>query len=197
MKIGLFFGSFNPIHVGHMAIANYMLEFCGLDRLWFVVTPHNPLKEKKTLLADIHRLQLVREAIGDNNKMKASNVEFSLPQPSYTVNTLAYLKEKHPEHEFVLILGSDNLSTFHKWKNYEEILKYHHLLVYPRPESAFVETQNFASLQKHPKVTITAAPLMDVSSTFIREAIKNKKDVRYLMPEAAWQYAREMHFYER
>ena len=191
MKIGLFFGSFNPIHIGHTAIANYMLEFCGLDRLWFVVTPHNPLKEKKTLLADIHRLQLVREAIGDNNKMKASNVEFSLPQPSYTVNTLAYLKEKHPEHKFVLILGSDNLSTFKKWKNYEEILKHHHLLVYPRPES------DGGELAKHPKVKMTDAPLMDVSSTFIRQAIKNKKDVRYLMPDAAWQYAREMHFYER
>ena len=191
MKIGLFFGSFNPIHIGHTAIANYMLEFCGLDRLWFVVTPHNPLKEKKTLLADIHRLQLVREAIGDNNKMKASNVEFSLPQPSYTVNTLAYLKEKHPEHEFVLILGSDNLSTFKKWKNYEEILKHHHLLVYPRAES------DGGELAKHPKVKMTDAPLMDVSSTFIRQAIKNKKDVRYLMPDAAWQYAREMHFYEK
>src|SRR6187401_951482 len=131
MKVGLFFGSFNPIHIGHMAIANYMLEFTDLKNIWFVVTPHNPLKEKKTLLADNHRLRLVREAIGYYTKFKASNIEFKLPQPSYTINTLTYLKEKYPKNDFALIIGSDNLQTFDKWKNYEEILNGYDIYVYP------------------------------------------------------------------
>ena len=123
MKIGLFFGSFNPIHIGHLVLANHMLEFTELERIWFIISPHNPLKEKKTLLKDNHRLQMVRLAIGDHNKMKASNIEFKLPQPSYTVNTLAHLSEKYPEHEFALIMGSDNLVSFPKWKNYSSWLQ--------------------------------------------------------------------------
>ncbi len=191
MKIGLFFGSFNPIHVGHMVLANYMLEFTDLEKVWFVISPHNPLKKKSSLLHERHRLQMVQIAIEDNNKLKASDVEFKLPQPSYTVNTLVYLKEKYPEHDFVLIMGGDNLGSFHKWKNYEEILKHHELYVYPRQES--VETE----LGKHEKVRSVPAPRMEISSTMIRQAIKDKKDIRYFLPAAVWKYIKEMHFYEK
>lgn len=191
MKTGLLFGSFNPIHVGHMVIANYMLEFTDLDRIWFVVTPHNPLKQKSSLLADHHRLQLVNLAIGDNPKMKASDIEFKLSQPNYTTHTLAYLKEKYPKQEFALIMGSDNLATLHKWKNYETILENYDIYVYPRPGD------NDLPYKDNPRVKITEAPLMEVSSSFIREAIKNKKDVRYFMPESVAKYIEEMHFYEK
>ncbi|MFY9308915.1 MAG: nicotinate (nicotinamide) nucleotide adenylyltransferase [Bacteroidia bacterium] len=191
MKVGLFFGSFNPIHVGHMVLANYMLEYTDIDKVWFVVSPHNPLKKKSSLLDEKHRLQLVNLAIGDNNRLKASDIEFKLPQPSYTVVTLAYLKEKYPNHEFALIMGADNLKNFHKWKNYEEILKHHQLYVYPRPESTTSEFDN------HPHVRLVNAPLMQISSTDIRQAIHDKKDVRYYVPETAWNYIKEMHFYEK
>lgn len=191
MKTGLLFGSFNPVHVGHMVIANYMLEFTDMDKLWFIVSPHNPLKKKSTLLADYHRLELVNRAIGDNSRMKASDIEFKLPQPSYTVTTLAYIKEKYPDHKFALIMGSDNLATLHKWKNYEVLLEENEIFVYPRPgdkELSFLD---------HPNVKLTEAPLMDISSTFIRNAIKEKKDVRYFMPDAVARYVKEMHFYEK
>ncbi|MBL0331195.1 MAG: nicotinate-nucleotide adenylyltransferase [Bacteroidetes bacterium] len=191
MKVGLFFGSFNPIHVGHMVIANYMLANSDLDRIWFVVSPHNPLKEKNSLLPETHRLQMVTLAIGDNNKMKASNIEFKLPQPSYTINTLAHLKEKYPNNDFALIMGSDNLEGFHKWKNYEEILKHYELYVYPRPNIKGSELFN------HKRVKMIDAPLMEISSTSIRKAIKDKKDVRYFVAPAVWEYMREMHFYEK
>jgi nicotinate-nucleotide adenylyltransferase len=191
MKIGLFFGSFNPIHIGHLAIANYMLEFTELEKIWFVVTPHNPLKKKETLLPDIQRLRMVREAIGDFSKFRASDIEFKLPQPSYTINTLAYLEEKFPEDEFALIMGTDNLGTLDKWKNYEQILDHYKIYTYPRPGS---DGGKFAD---HKNVTITKAPMMDISSTMIREAIKNKKDIRFLLPEAVWNYISEMHFYEK
>lgn len=191
MKIGLFFGSFNPIHIGHMAIANYILEFTDLENIWFVVSPHNPLKDKNSLLADNHRIRIVREAIGDFNKFKASDIEFKLPQPSYTIHTLTYLKEKYPDHEFVLIMGSDNLQNFHKWKNYEEILKNYEVYVYPRKES------DGGDFKTHPKIKFINAPLMEISSSFIRAAIKQKKDVRFYLPEAAWEYIKEMHFYEK
>lgn len=191
MKVGLFFGSFNPVHVGHMVLANYMLEYTGLERIWFIVSPHNPLKQKSTLLDEKQRLHLVNLAIGDNTKMKASNIEFKLPRPSYTVDTLAYLKEKYPKNEYALIMGSDNLESFHKWKNYEEILKYYELYVYPRPDS------DGGKLKTHPKVKLVNAPLMEISSTAIRQAIKEKKDVRYFLPEAAWNYLKEMHFYKK
>jgi nicotinate-nucleotide adenylyltransferase len=191
MKVGLFFGSFNPIHVGHLVLANYMLEYTDLDRVWFVVSPHNPLKKKNTLLDERHRLHLVNLAIGDNTKLKSSNIEFKLPQPSYTINTLAYLKEKYPKNEFALIMGADNLESFHKWKNYEEILKHYQLYVYPRPES------DAGKLKENPQVKLVNAPLMELSSTAIRQAIKEKKDVRYFMTEPVWQYIKEMHFYEK
>lgn len=191
MHIGLFFGSFNPIHVGHMVLANYMASFTDLEQIWFVVSPHNPLKEKSSLLNQNQRLHMVNLAIGDNNKLKSSNIEFGLSQPSYTINTLAHLKEKYPQHQFSLIMGEDNLESFTKWKNYEEILKNHKLYVYPRPNS------NSGDLKAHPNVIMTEAPLMDVSSTLIRQAIKDKKDVSFFVPPAVWTYLEEMSFYKK
>ncbi len=191
MKVGLFFGSFNPVHIGHMALANYMIEYTDLERIWFIVSPHNPLKPKSTLLDEKQRLHLVNLAIGDYIKFKSNNIEFKLPQPSYTINTLAYLKEKFPKNEYVLIMGSDNLESFHKWKNYEEILKYYELYIYPRPGS------DGGKLKTHAKVKFVNAPLMEITSTSIRKAIKDKKDVRYFVPEEAWNYLKEMHFYEK
>lgn len=191
MHIGLFFGSFNPVHVGHMVLANYMASFTNLEQVWFVVSPHNPLKEKSSLLNQNQRLHMVNLAIGDNNKLKSSNIEFGLSQPSYTINTLAHLKEKYPQHTFSLIMGEDNLESFTKWKNYEEILKHHKLYVYPRPNS------NSESLKTHPNVIMTEAPVMDISSTMIRQAIKDKKDVSFFVPQAVWQYLDEMSFYKK
>ena len=191
MKVGLFFGSFNPVHVGHMVLANYMLEYTDLERIWFVVSPHNPLKIKSSLLDEKQRLHLVNLAIGFNTKFKASNIEFKLPQPSYTINTLTYLKEKYPQNEFALIMGADNLESFHKWKNYEEILKQYQLYVYPRPKN------DGGKLKDHPNVNLVNAPIMEISSTAIRHAIKEKKDMCYFMPEEVWEYIREMHFYEK
>ncbi|MCU0432073.1 MAG: nicotinate (nicotinamide) nucleotide adenylyltransferase [Bacteroidia bacterium] len=191
MKVGLFFGSFNPIHVGHLVLANYMLSFTDLDKLWFVVSPHNPLKEKKTLLADHHRLELVSRAIGDHPNLKASDIEFKLPQPSFTVNTLAWLADKYPQYQFALIMGSDNLNSLKKWKNYEVILEHYQIYVYPRPGF------DGGDLRNHASVKFTDAPVMEISSTFIREAIRDKKDVRYFMPVAAWEYLDEMNFYRK
>jgi len=188
MKVGLFFGSFNPVHIGHMAIANYMLAFTGLEKIWFVVSPHNPLKSKESLLPDKQRLRMVREAIGDFAGFRASDIEFGLPRPSYTIDTLAYLKEKFPNEEFALIMGSDNLQTLHKWKNYETLMNGHDIYVYPRLGSPPAHVA-------HPRVKITQAPVMEISSTFIREAIRNKRDVRYFLPEAVWKYIAEMRFY--
>jgi nicotinate-nucleotide adenylyltransferase len=191
MKIGLFFGSFNPIHTGHLVIAGYMSEFTDLEQVWFVVSPHNPLKTKQTLLQDYHRLSLVKTAIGVNRKLKTSDIEFKLSKPSYTINTLVNLGEQFPQHQFVLIMGADILETFHKWKNYEQILENYELYVYPRPNSTGGELIN------HPKVKKVDAPLMEISASFIRESIRNKKDVRYMMPESVWNYIEEMHFYEK
>ncbi|MCF6241433.1 MAG: nicotinate-nucleotide adenylyltransferase [Bacteroidales bacterium] len=191
MKTGLYFGSFNPIHNGHMAIANFMREFTDLDEVWFVVSPQNPFKNKQSLLADYHRLEMVDLAIDDTPGFRASNIEFHLPKPSYTVDTLAYLFDKYPEREFVLIMGSDNLVNFHKWKNFNEILRYHHIYVYPRPNTPKVHLLN------HPNVHITDAPLMEISSSFIRKAIGKKKDIRFYLPTRVWNFIKEMHFYEK
>jgi len=182
MKIGLFFGSFNPIHIGHLIIANYMATQTDLDRVWLVVSPQNPLKPKKTLARDHDRLHLVRLGIGENSKLKASDVEFGLPQPSYTIDTLAFLKEKHPEHQFVLIMGADNLGSLKLWKNYEQILADYDLYVYKRPA---YELGEFAD---HPRVRIFETPPLDISATYIRDCIKNGKSIRYLVPEAVWEY---------
>lgn len=191
MHIGLFFGSFNPVHVGHMVLANYMASFTELEQVWFIVSPHNPLKEKSSLLDQNQRLHMVNLAIGDSNQLKSSNIEFGLPQPSYTINTLAHLKEKYPQHRFSLIMGEDNLESFTKWKNYEEILKHHNLFVYPRPGC------NSGGLKDHKSVVMTEAPLMELSSTMIRQSIKNKKDVSFFVPKAVWEYLDEMHFYKK
>jgi len=192
-KIGLFFGSFNPIHVGHLVIAEYMVEFTDLQQVWYVVSPQNPLKPSKSLLAENHRITMVRMAIEYDTRFKASNIEFDMPRPSYTINTLTYLTEKHPDIKFVLIMGLDNLATLHKWKNADQILKDFEIYVYPRKENTPVP----AELEKHPSVKITEAPVMELSSTFIRDAIKNKKDVRYMMPPSVAEYVKEMHFYTK
>jgi nicotinate-nucleotide adenylyltransferase len=182
MKIGLFFGSFNPIHIGHLIIANFMATQTDLDRVWLVVSPQNPLKPKNSLARDYDRLHLVQIGIGDNSKIKASDVEFQLPKPSYTIDTLTFLKEKHPEHQFVLIMGADNLSSLHLWKNYAQILAEYELYIYKRP------SYELGELASHPKVRIFEAPPLDISATYIRECIKAGKSVRYLVPEAVWEY---------
>jgi nicotinate-nucleotide adenylyltransferase len=204
MKIGLYFGTFNPIHVGHLVIANYMADYTDLEQVWLVVTPHNPLKDKSSLLNDRHRYHLVQEGIYDNPKLKVSDIEFKLPQPSYTVSTLTYLQEQFPKHEFSIIMGEDNLRTFHKWYNHEVILDKHKLYVYPRvltmQEEHEVKTISHDLLndcRSHKNVIICDdAPVMKVSSSFIRDAIKNGKDVRYLLTEPVYKYIDEMNFYK-
>lgn len=202
MKIGLYFGTFNPIHVGHLIIANHMADHTDLDQVWLVVTPQNPLKKKSSLLADYHRLAMVRHAIEDNQKIRVSDIEFHLPKPSYTVNTLVHLQEQQPEAEFALIMGEDNLRTFHKWKNHEEIFELAELYVYPRAltedekrEDATITPPN--NLHMHERVKMVDAPVMKVSASFIRRAIKERKDVRYLLTEPVFRYCTEMHFYEK
>ncbi len=190
-KIGLYFGSFNPIHSGHLIIASYLSEYSDLKEIWFVVSPQNPLKEKTSLLADYHRLALLNVAIENDPRFKPCDIEFKLPQPSYTINTLTYLQEKYPQKEFSLIMGADNLESISKWKNHEQIFEYYDIYVYPRPGS---DGGNFIN---HPKVHLVNAPLIEISSSFIRTAIKEKKDMSYFMPEKVCQYILEMHFYEK
>ena len=192
MNIGLYFGTFNPIHVGHLIIANHMAEHTNLDEVWFVVSPQNPFKQKMTLLADYHRYQLVQIATEDFKKLKPSKVEFNLPKPSYTVNTLAHLSEKYPKHKFNLIMGEDNLNNFHKWKNYEFILENHHLFVYPRLTSVSKDV----TLKKHPHVHFTDAPVIEIAATQIRKAIAQKEEVRPLLSCKVWHYIDEMNFYK-
>ena len=196
-KVGLYFGTFNPIHVGHLIIANYMADYTSLDEVWLVVSPQNPLKKKESLLTDFHRLSLVRIAVEDNNKLKACNEEFSLPIPSYTINTLTHLKEKYSDCSFSLIMGEDNLRSFHKWKNHENILKDHDIFVYPRvlTEQEIDENTNIKQNIKHENIKRCEAPIMKISSSFIRKAIKNNKDVRYLLTTKVHEYLEEMNFY--
>ena len=181
-KTGLYFGTFNPIHIGHCVIAQHMLEYTDLDEVWFVVTPHNPHKKKNTLLDDRQRLHMVQLAIDDHYKLRVSDMEFSLPQPSYTATTLAHASEKWPDREFALIMGADNLESFPRWRNYEWILEHHSLYVYPRIES------DGGDLKSHPKVTMTEAPIMQIASTDIRNAIKQGKDVSFMLPPKVWEY---------
>lgn len=178
MKIGLFFGSFNPIHVGHLAIANVMVENTDFDQVWFVVSPQNPFKKNKELAHEFDRIDMVEAAIYDNAKLRATDIEFNMPKPSYTVDTLAYLADKHPNHEFSLIIGEDNLRSFPKWKNHEAILNEYGLYVYPRPNTSP------SKLKDHASVTWVKAPLLDISATFIRHMLQRGKSIRYLVPDS-------------
>ena len=193
MKIGLYFGTFNPIHVGHLIIANHMAEHADLDQVWMVVTPHNPLKKKSTLLADHHRLEMVFLATEDFPKIKPSDIEFKLSQPNYTVNTLVHLEEKYPEHAFSLIMGEDNLKSFHKWKNYEAILAHHEIYVYPRLDA----TAENPLFKNHPKIHLIDAPVVEISSTSIRENIKKGKNVLPLLTPKVWEYIDHNNFYKK
>lgn len=193
MKVGLYFGTFNPIHTGHLIIANHMAEYSGLDQIWMVVTPHNPLKKKNTLLDDHHRLQMVFLATEDYPKLKPSDIEFRLPQPNYTVNTLAHLQEKFPTHEFSLIMGEDNLNSLHKWKNYEVLLQNHDIYVYPRISTEAVNPE----FENHSHIHKIDAPVVEISSTFIRNGIKEGKNVQPLLPHKVWQYIAHNLFYKK
>ncbi len=192
MKVGLFFGTFNPIHVGHLTIANHIVEYSDLDQVWFVVTPHSPFKKKNSLLEDNHRYQMVDRATENYSKLRVSDIEFKLPQPNYTINTLMYLEEKYPKHEFALIMGEDNLKSFHKWKNFEVILERYSIYVYPRISRDTTKHK----FENHKKITHVDAPIMELSSTFIRKAIKEGKNVRPMLPEHVWNYLDEMNFYK-
>lgn len=213
MKIGLYFGTFNPIHIGHLIIANHFAEYSGLDQIWMVVTPHNPLKKKDPLLDDYQRLQLVFLATEDYPKIKPSDIEFKLPQPNYTVNTLVHLQEKYPQHTFSLIMGEDNLKSLHKWKNYDVILQNYEIYVYPRLEtkgrtgeaiSSELDTSLKGELAKqnsayknNPNIHIIDAPIVEISSTFIRANIKSKKNVRPLLPSKVWEYIDHNNLYKK
>lgn len=181
MKIGLFFGSFNPIHIGHLIIANIMAENTDLEKVWFVVSPQNPFKPAKGLLHEFDRYDLVRAAIFESYKLDVTDIEFHLPKPSYTIHTLVHLSEKHPDKQFKVIIGEDNLEGFTRWKNYEMILENYGLYVYPRPAA------QPSALKMHPHVKMVEAPMMDISATFIRNCIRNKKSIRYLVPDAVEQ----------
>lgn len=200
-RVGLYFGSFNPIHIGHLIIANYMAQSDDIDEVWFVVTPENPHKKKKNLLADYHRLAMVRIAVEDNSKLKASDIEFGLPKPSYTVYSLQALTEKYPDHAFTLIMGEDNLRSLHKWKNYEQIIERFSILVYPRVQTIQeiekeIKISGDNKLLELPNVNMTDAPIMKISSSFIRNMIKEGKEVKYLLSEPVFKYLDEMNFYQ-
>ena len=194
MKVGLYFGSFNPIHNGHLIIAQYFAEFTDLDEVWLVVTPQNPLKTSTGLLADHHRYEMARLAVDGYSRIKVSNIEFGLPKPSYTIDTLTYLSERYPEKSFVLLMGSDNLISINKWKNWEQLLSAYDIMVYPRPgyEDVALEKEKLKRT-----TTVKGVPLMQISSTFIRSAIKNKKDIRFMLPESVYHYIDEMNLYKK
>jgi nicotinate-nucleotide adenylyltransferase len=191
MKTGLFFGSFNPIHTGHMVIAGYMLEYTDIEQIWFVLSPHNPHKKKESLLAYHHRLEMIYLAVGNDLRFKVSDIESKMPEPSYTVDTLSYLKEKYPGNTFGLIIGADNLKNFHKWKNFEEIVKNYHRYIYPRTDFEDI------NLQSLPNASLVKAPKMEISSSFIRQAIFEGKDVRYFLPSKVYEYILKMNFYKK
>lgn len=193
MKIGLYFGTFNPIHVGHLIIANHMVENSDLDEIWMVVTPHNPFKKKNSLLDDHHRLELVYKATEEYTKIKPSNIEFKLPQPNYTAHTLAHISDLYKDKQFCLIMGEDNLKSFHKWKNFETILEHHKIYVYPRISEGKIATQ----FDGHPKIYKIAAPIVQVSSTMIRNGIKDGKNIKPMLTKEVWSYIDEMNFYRK
>ncbi|MCW3124777.1 MAG: nicotinate-nucleotide adenylyltransferase [Bacteroidetes bacterium] len=190
MKIGLFFGSFNPVHNGHLIIANYIKETTDLDKVWLVVSPQNPFKEKHTLLNEYGRLHLIKLAIDDNTNLRASDIEFKLPKPSYTIDTLTHLREKHPTYEFSLIMGGDNLASLHKWKNYELILKNHDIYVYKRNSMDQNPFPDKASIH------FLDVPLLDISATFIRENIQKGHSMQYFLPDKVWEYVRDYNLYK-
>lgn len=190
LKVGLFFGSFNPIHTGHLIIANAILESTDLQKIWFVVSPRNPLKESKSLLHEFDRLDMVRSAVFDNFNMEVSDVEFNLPKPSYTINTLTYLSEMYPDKEFAIIIGEDNLKIFPKWKNHNRILENYSLYVYPRPGNSHT------TLKDHPKVTHVEAPTINISATFIRKYVQEGKSIQYLVPDSVRELIKEKKFYQ-
>lgn len=190
-QIGLFFGTFNPVHVGHLILANHLVEYSPLDEIWFVVTPHNPHKKKSSLLDNYHRYDMVWKLCEDYPRLKPSNIEFHLPQPNYTAHTLAHLEERYPHQDFTLIMGEDNLKSFPKWKNHDVILERCNIIVYPR----YSEGEVAPSLLNHPKIQRIDAPRIEISSTFIRKAIKEGKDVRPMLPVSVWRYIDQMSFY--
>lgn len=189
-KVGIYSGSFNPIHHGHVMLANYLVEFSDLDELWFVVTPQNPLKKKEDLLDDAERLKMVQLAVGDDPRFHVSDIEMHLPTPSYTINTLTALSEQHPDCEFVFICGMDSLQNLKNWREYQKILDNYELLVFPR------EGYDGGELANYPSVSILKTPILEISSTFIRQSIKEGRDMRHFVPEKAFQYMQEHHFYE-
>lgn len=189
-EVGLYFGSFNPIHMGHMAIANYLVEFTELDEFWFVVTPQNPHKEKKNLLNDYDRLEMVGLAVEGDDRLQVSDIEFFLPKPSYTIDTLAYLKDRHPNKQFKILMGSDNLQNFHKWKNSDAIVQNYGVVVYPR------HGFDISAIPRHKNIIVAEeAPMMEISSSFIRTSIKQGKDIRHFLPPRTWEYICKMNFY--
>lgn len=199
-RVGLYFGSFDPIHIGHLIIANYMAHYTELDEVWFVVSPLNPLKLDRNLIADHHRLQMVYLAIRGNEKLFASDVEFDMPKPSYTIHTLKVLEEKHPDLRFSLIMGEDNLRSLHKWKAFDEIVGHIPIMVYPRDltdgEHDGDDTVEIPEELKGANITVCDAPLMKISSTFIRNSIQNHLDVRYLIPDGVVNYISNNYLYE-
>jgi nicotinate-nucleotide adenylyltransferase len=188
---GLFFGSFNPIHNGHLCIAEYMVEFGELEEVWFIVSPLNPLKDKSTLLSDQYRLDMVEAAIKDDERFRVLDIEFRMPRPSYTIDTLTRLSELHPNRQFVLIAGTDVLPSFHKWKNYEQLLDQYHFIIYPR------HGDENHPLLSHPSVKLLNSPRIEISASFIRDAIKNEKGIRYFIPEKVREMIEKMGFYKR
>lgn len=192
MKVGLYFGTFNPIHIGHLTIANHLAEHSDLDQVWFVVTPQSPFKKKNSLLDNRKRYEMVYLATKDYLKLKPSDIEFDLKQPNYTIDTLTYLEEKFPDYKFALIMGEDNLKSFHKWKNYEVILENYDIYVYPRLSDGEIDNQ----FKNHPRIFNISAPIIELSSTFIRKEIKAGRNIRPMLPDKVWGYIDEMNFYK-
>ena len=184
------------MHIGHLAIANYLIEFSDLEEIWFVVSPHNPLKKKSSLLADHHRLQLTELAVSDDDRFRVSDIETRLPQPSYTVDTLTYLTEKNPDRQFSLIMGGDNLHTFYKWKNAAELAKGYPFYIYPRKGEPQKYRPELEDLLVVADITLIDAPQIEISGTFIRQAIKERRNIRHFLPPGVWEYILNMHFYE-
>lgn len=189
MKIGLYFGSFNPVHIGHLIIANFMAYNTDLERVWLVLSPQNPLKPSATLLNEYDRLHLLRLAVEDEARLRASDIEFSLPRPSYTIDTLTYLQERYPEHTFTLIMGSDSLQNLPRWKNYGQLIRNYPIYVYPRPGYPVNQTA-------HPGIVVAEAPYLDLSSSLIRKLIRDNKSVRYLLPDKVFEYLSGSRYYK-